>query len=239
MFTAPEKWRVELRAKTGHYRNRSFRKALRTLRNLHVHGPSVIHTSMRNKQVDIFPWYMYQVQHVAISNGMRFVMYCNCKQSENIYIDQATNSCRCRTKKQTLFLRILHPFAFKIEQNVGWKYKYNVTLHPSYILWGGGKGVGFSPLPPPYLPPPTPLSLPPFSERRALRARKISLPPLFSPLSLLPPLFSLLPPLFSLLPPLTSPLPPPHLPPPSYPVRPLFYAASESASCKIDETWSV
>ena len=24
VFTAPEKWRVELRAKTGHYRNRCF-----------------------------------------------------------------------------------------------------------------------------------------------------------------------------------------------------------------------
>ena len=85
------------------------------------------------------------------------------------------------------------------------------------------------PLPPPYLPPPAPSSPSSLLERRALRARKLFLPPFFPPLSLLPP--PLLPPPSPFPPssrpsspsslPLVSPLPPPLLPPPSYPVRPL------------------
>ena len=58
-------------------------------------------------------------------------------------------------------------------------------------------GVGFSPLPPPYLPFTPPCLPPPFSERRALRARakcsSLCLLPLFSPHSLLQLLFSLPP----------------------------------------------
>ena len=76
-----------------------------------------------------------------------------------------------------------------IEHKLSWK-----PIHE-----GVDRGVGLSPLPPPYLPPPAPS----LSERRALRARKIFL---FSPPSLfvLPspssrPLFSLFPP--PLLPP--------------------------------------
>ena len=93
---------------------------------------------------------------------------------------------------------------------------YNVQLklsafsHCPPIFEGVDRGVGFSPLPPPYLPLPSPshpLSAPPFSERCALRARKI------------PSLFFFLPsrPLFSLLPP---PLLPP--PAPSHPLPPII-----------------
>ena len=96
---------------------------------------------------------------------------------------------------------------------------------------GGGQGIGLSNLPPPYLPPPTPLS----PSSLFGRASKFSLPPSFSPLSLLPPPLlppptPLLPPssLFSLLPPLHIPLPPPHLPPSSHPVRPLIEASTSS-----------
>ena len=83
-------------------------------------------------------------------------------------------------------------------------------------IWGGGQWVGISPLPHPFLPLPPPCLPPPFSERRAPRAPKIflfSLPPLFSPISLLLP--PLLPPPSPSSPsfhPLFSLLPPPHLP---------------------------
>ena len=80
-------------------------------------------------------------------------------------------------------------------------------------------GVGFSPLPPPYLPPPAPLSPSSLLERRALRARIIFL---FSPPSLysfpLPPPAPSSPsslPLFSLLPPPLLPPPSPSSPPPA------------------------
>ena len=77
--------------------------------------------------------------------------------------------------------------------------------------WTGGRPL---PLPPPYLP------LPLWSGANFF---SFSLPPSFSLLSLLPPLFSLLPPPL-LPPPAPSPPPPaPHLPSPSYPVRPLSY----------------
>ena len=89
----------------------------------------------------------------------------------------------------------------------------------STVEEGADRGVGLSPLPPPYLLPPAPLSPSSLLERRALRARKIFL---FSPPSLftspLPPPTPSSPsslPLFSHLPPLFSLLPPPLLPPPA------------------------
>ena len=90
--------------------------------------------------------------------------------------------------------------------------------HDTSIIEGVDRGVGISPLPPPYLPPPAPSS--PFSllERRAPRAQ-IFPPSLFS--SPLPPPAPSSP---SSLP-LSSLLPPPLLPPPSPsspPSRPLF-----------------
>ena len=72
-------------------------------------------------------------------------------------------------------------------------------------------GVGLSPLPPPYLPPPAPLSPSSLLERRALRARRIFL---FPPPSLLssplPPPAPLLPPPSPSSPPSLLPCPPPH-----------------------------
>ena len=98
---------------------------------------------------------------------------------------------------------------------------YNVQLklsafsHCPPIFWGCGQGVGFSPLPPPYLSSPPPLPPPclppPFSERCALRARKIPSLSFFLPSR---PSFPSSLPIFSLLPPPHIPLPPiiSHLP---------------------------
>ena len=95
------------------------------------------------------------------------------------------------------------------------------SLHQFYSLLlklyeGVDRGVGLSPLPPPYLPPPAPTSPSSLLERRALRKRKMFLPPFFPPLSLIPP--PLLPPPSPSPPssrPLFSLLPPPRLPPPA------------------------
>ena len=106
---------------------------------------------------------------------------------------------------------------------------YNVQLklsafsHCPPIFEGVDRGVGFSPSRPlisPSPPPPTPCLPPPFSERCALRARKIPSLSFFLPSR---PLFSLLP--HPLLPPPAPSHPPPahHLPPPPYPVRPLIF----------------
>ena len=127
--------------------------------------------------------------------------------------------------------------------HLGWSYSVysvicptiSVNLEPIYGLYrhvrGGGQG-GRS------LPPPTPLSPSSLLERRALRARKFSLPPFFSPLSLLPP--PLLPPptpsspsslpLFSLLPPLHLPPPAPSSPTSLLPCPPPHVTAPSPAS---------
>ena len=77
---------------------------------------------------------------------------------------------------------------------------------------GVDRGVGLSPLPPPYLPPPAPSSPSSLLERRALCTRKIFLffPPSLSSSPLPPPA-----PSFPSSLPLFSPLPPPLLPSPS------------------------
>ena len=105
---------------------------------------------------------------------------------------------------------------------------------------GGGQGGRPLPLPPPYLPPPTPLSPSSLLERAQIFSLFPSLP-FFLPSPSSRPLFSLLPPLFSLLPPPLLPPPPPLLPPPapsspppSYPVHPLMLRAY----CLVNQGWN-
>ena len=95
-------------------------------------------------------------------------------------------------------------------------YRYTVMIN-MYISEGVDRGVGLSPLPPPYLPPPAPLS--PSSLLGAVRALRAQICPLFPP-SLF---FSPLPPPAPSSPsshPLFSNLPPPLLPPPAPPPPP-------------------